>query len=94
MENFSAFLFPLAIILIFYLFIIRPQSKKQKDRQRMLDALEKGADVVTIGGIHGKVVAMKNDDKILIIKVDDNVKLEIDRTAVSHIKGQAAENKK
>jgi preprotein translocase subunit YajC len=89
----SAFLFPVAIILIFYLFIIRPQTKKQKERQRMLEAVDKGDDIVTIGGVHGKIVGVKNDGKVFIVKVDDNVKLEIDRTAVSHIKGAEKEKR-
>lgn len=77
------------IIAIMYLLILRPQAKKQKERQRMLDAVKKGDDIVTAGGIHGKVVGVKNDDKELIIKVDDNVKLTIDRSAVANIKRSA-----
>ena len=45
--------------------------------------------MVTAGGIHGKVVATKDDDKVLIVKVDENVKLEIERTAVTSIKRPA-----
>ena len=45
----------LAIIVIFYFFLIRPQNKKQKETQKMLDALKKGDKVITIGGIHGTV---------------------------------------
>ncbi len=73
------------IIAIMYLLILRPQAKKQKERQRMLDAVKKGDEVVTSGGIHGKVVGVKNDDKELIIKVDDNVKLTVDRAAIANI---------
>ncbi len=93
MEQFG-FIYIILIVLIFYFFFIRPQTKKQKERQRMLDAVEKGADIITVGGIHGKVVGMKNDGKTLLVKVDDNVKLDIDRTAVAHIKGQEPESKK
>ena len=81
---------PLIVIIgIMYLLILRPQAKKQKERQKMLDAVKKGDDVVTAGGIHGKVVATKDDDKVLIVKVDDNVKLNVDRTAIASIKRQA-----
>ena len=82
---FLSFLPLILIIVIMYLLILRPQAKKQKERQKMLDTVKKGDDVVTVGGVHGKVVGTKNDDKVLIVKVDDNVKLEIDRTAISSI---------
>lgn len=93
MEQFG-FIYIILIVLIFYFFIIRPQTKKQKSRSKMLETLEKGTDIVTVGGIHGKIVGLKNDGKTLLVKVDDNVKLDIDRTAVSHIKGQEPEGKK
>lgn len=81
-----SFLPLLLIIVIMYLLILRPQAKKQKERQKMLDAIRKGDEVITAGGIHGKVVGLKDEDKVLIVKVDDNVKLTVDRTAVSSIK--------
>lgn len=70
------------IIVIMYFLMIRPQAKKQKERQKMLDALKKGDNVVTTGGIHGKVVGFTDDDKTAIVKVDDNVKLNIDRSFI------------
>jgi preprotein translocase subunit YajC len=86
---FLSFLPLILIILIMYLLILRPQAKKQKERQKMLDAVKKGDQVVTAGGLHGKVVATKDDDKVLIIKVDENVKLEVERTAITSIKRPA-----
>jgi len=86
---FLSFLPLVLIILIMYLLILRPQAKKQKERQKMLDAVKKGDQVVTAGGLHGKVVATKDDDKVLIIKVDENVKLEVERTAITSIKRPA-----
>jgi len=73
----------LAIIAIFYLFLIRPQNKKQKETQKMLDALKKGDKVITIGGIHGTVSSVK--ENTVIVKVDDNCKLEFNRTAISSV---------
>nr|NIV04570.1 preprotein translocase subunit YajC [Calditrichia bacterium]NIV73171.1 preprotein translocase subunit YajC [Calditrichia bacterium] len=64
----------------------------QKQRQKMLDAVEKGDDIVTIGGVHGKIVGFKNDNKTIVIKVDDKVNLTIDRTAVSNVKGKGQES--
>ena len=71
------------IIAIFYFFIIRPQNKKQKETQKMIDALKKGDKVVTIGGIHGLVSATK--EKTVILKVDEGVKIEINRSAIAGV---------
>ena len=76
------------IAVIFYFFLIRPQSKKQKERQRMLDSLQKGDNIVTLGGLHGKVVGFKSDDKVLLVEIATNVKVYVDRSAVSVIKGE------
>lgn len=79
-------LLPFIIIFaVLYFLILRPQSKKQKERQKLLEALQKGDKVVTIGGVHGKIMAFKDNDKTVIIKVDDNVKLDVDRTAISNV---------
>jgi preprotein translocase subunit YajC len=80
-----------AIIGIFYFLIIRPQNKKQKDTQRMLNALKKGDKVVTIGGVHGAIQSVK--EHTVILKVDENVKLEFSRSAISTVESQAKEEK-
>ncbi|MDR1174941.1 MAG: preprotein translocase subunit YajC [Treponema sp.] len=72
-----------AIIAIFYFLIIRPQNKKQKETQRMLGALKKGDRVVTIGGVHGTIQSVK--EKTVIVRVDESVKLEFSRSAVSSV---------
>ena len=81
----------LLIILIFYFFMIRPQNKKQKETQKMLDALKKGDKVVTIGGIHGVVSSVK--DKTVIVKVDDNCKVEFTRSAIASCESDKSEEK-
>ena len=73
----------LLIIVIFYFFLIRPQNKKQKETQKMLNALKKGDKVITIGGIHGTVSSVK--ENTVIVKVDDDCKLEFNRTAISSV---------
>ena len=73
----------LLIFVIFYFFIIRPQNKKQKETDKMIAALKKGDKVVTIGGIHGTVAQTK--EKTVIIKVDDNTKIEFTRSAISSV---------
>ena len=71
------------IILIFYFFIIRPQNKKQKETEKMLNALKKGDKVVTVGGIYGVVSSTK--EKTVIVKVDDNTKIEFSRNAIASV---------
>ena len=88
----TAFLPFIAIILIMYFLMIRPQVKKQKERQKMIDALQKGDNVVTTGGIHGKVMGFTDNDKTVILKVDDNVKINVDRSAIGTIKNPKAES--
>jgi preprotein translocase subunit YajC len=88
--SFITSIIPFALIIfIFYFLIIRPQNKKRKDTERMLSAIKKGDKVVTIGGIHGTVQSVK--ETTVIIKVDDNVKLEFLRTAVSSINASGSE---
>ena len=71
------------VILIFYLFIIRPQNKKQKETQKMLSALKKFDKVQTIGGIRGVILAVK--EQTVVIKVDDNTKIEFVKPAVAAV---------
>jgi len=71
------------IIGIFYFLILRPQQKRQKERQKLLDAVKKGDKIITSGGLHGTVAGI--DDKTLLVQVADNVKLKFDRSAVSMI---------
>ena len=75
------------IILVMYFLMIRPQVKRQKERQRMIDAVQKGDNVVTSGGIHGKIMGFTDDDKTVILRVDEKVKLNVDRSAIQMVKG-------
>lgn len=79
----------LGLFVIMYIFIIRPQSKKQKETQKMINSLKKGDNVITIGGIHGTVSSVK--DNTIIVKVDENTKIEFNRTAIATVKKSEAE---
>ncbi len=79
----ATFLPFILIILIMYFLMIRPQNKKQKETQKMLDALKKGDKVITIGGIHGTVSNVKDDT--VTVKVDDNCRIEFNRTAIASV---------
>jgi preprotein translocase subunit YajC len=71
------------IILVFYFLVMRPQNKKQKEAKKMLESLRKGDRIVTIGGLRGTVVSVKDD--VVVLKVDDNTKLEYSKNAVSAV---------
>jgi preprotein translocase subunit YajC len=79
----STFLPFILIIGIFYFLIIRPQNKKQKETQKMLSALKKGDKIVTIGGIHGVISTVRESS--VVVKVDDNTKVEFSRSAISTV---------
>ena len=70
----------LLLMVVFWLFFIRPQSKKAKEEREFRDSLKKGDKVVTIGGFHGKVVDVK--DTTVIISLAPNMEVEVEKTAL------------
>ncbi len=86
-------LIPLILIfVIFYFFLIRPQQKKQKDREKVLESIKKGDKVVTIGGIHGTIVGIDTEKKTVLVQVSDTLKLKFEKSAVSTVeKNEAGE---
>jgi preprotein translocase subunit YajC len=78
------------VFVIFYFLIIRPQNKKQKEARKMIEAVKKGDKIVTIGGVHGVVASVK--EGTVIVKVDDNTKIEFSKSAISAVtaKGEMA----
>jgi preprotein translocase subunit YajC len=82
----------LLIILVFYFLILRPQQKRQKEKQRLLESIKKGDRIITSGGIHGTVEGL--EDKTVLIKISDNTKIKIERSAVATILGLTPEEKK
>ncbi|MFZ9943683.1 MAG: preprotein translocase subunit YajC [Bacteroidia bacterium] len=71
----------LLIVVIFYFFMIRPQMKKAKLERQFKETLQKGDKVITIGGIHGKIVEIA--DTTFLLEVDSNVKVRLEKSAVS-----------
>ncbi len=71
------------IMLILYFLMIRPQAKRQKEKRTMMEALKKGDRIVTIGGVHGTVVGLKNQGKIVVIKVDKNTNLTVVKSSIA-----------
>ena len=76
MEAFGTFLPLILIFVVFYFFLIRPQQKKVKDHKNMVDNLKRGDDVVTSGGIVGRVERVIDNEKVEVL-ISDNVKVEI-----------------
>jgi len=75
-----SFVFLLLIILVFYLFMIRPQMKRQKDLKNYREGLKKGDKIVTTGGIYGKITDIK--ESTVTVEIADNVRVRIDKNAV------------
>lgn len=77
------FLVPMvAIMAIFYLLLIRPQQKKQREHEDMLKAIQKGDRVVTAGGLHGVVIGTSDDVLTVDIGVHEKVRVKLDRSRV------------
>jgi preprotein translocase subunit YajC len=74
-------IFFLLIIVVFYFFMIRPQMRKAKLERTFREKVQKGDKVVTIGGVHGKIVEV--DTTTFLIEVDSNVKMRIEKNAIA-----------
>ncbi len=79
-----SFVLLLIIFIIFYFMLIRPQKKKEQEHQKMLGNLAKNDEVVTSSGIHGTIINVK--EKSVILRIDENVKIEIERNCIAYIK--------
>jgi len=80
-EGLTSLLFPVAIGLVVYFFMIRPQQKRSNDAKKFRETLTKGSRIVTIGGLHGLVVDLTEDT--VVVEVDRGTKLRFDRSAIA-----------
>ncbi|WP_395625359.1 preprotein translocase subunit YajC [Daejeonella sp.] len=87
MEQIGQFLPMLLIIVVFYFFMIRPQMKKAKDHKKFVADLKKGDKVITLSGIHGKIVDL--NDTTFLIEVESGTKIRFEKSAVSLEASQA-----
>ena len=76
-------LFPLGVLLFFYFLFLRPQAKRAKEKKEMIATMAKGVEVVTSGGILGKVADM--DDNFLKIEICDNTFIQVQRQRIESI---------
>ena len=77
------------IFIVFYFLLIRPQKKTQDEHKKMVAGLKKNDEVITAGGIHGTIMNVK--DSTVTLKVDDNVKVEVQKSSVMSMKRKAGE---
>ena len=77
------------IFFIFYFLLIRPQKKQQDEHKKMVAGLKKNDDVITSGGIYGTIVNVK--EHTIILKIDDNVKVEVQKNSITTLKRKAGE---
>ncbi len=89
LEQLGAFLPIILLFVVFYFVLIRPQQKQQKKRQEMLNSLQKGDRVVTIGGIHGVIKEIKED--VMTIRIADNVNIKMSRQGIDRVKSEDEE---
>ena len=81
----------LLIFVIFYFLVIRPQGKKQRDLQKEIESLKQGDRVLTAGGLYGTVVSDKDSGNTFVIKIAENVKVEVAKNAISGVVKRAKE---
>lgn len=80
-SGYGSMIFLLLIIVIFYFFFIRPQMKRSKDQKKFRENLKKGDKVITIGGLHGKIVEVQ--ETTFTIEIADDVRVRIEKSAIA-----------
>jgi preprotein translocase subunit YajC len=78
--DWTLIIFIVVIFALMYFLMIRPQRKRQKEQQKMMSELQRGDDVVTVGGIYGKIESV--DENSIVIKLEDGAKMRIVKGAI------------
>lgn len=91
MELIAAFLPFLIILGVFWLFLIRPQQKQQKEHQQMINNLKVGDQIITIGGIKGKIIKIKDNN--IRLRISSNVDIDLVKSSVGHLDKAEQEEK-
>ncbi len=79
----AAFLPFILIMFIIYFLMIRPQTKRQKEKESMRNELKKGDKIITMGGIYGTIQGFKEKGRLVIVKVDNNTNITLNKTAIA-----------
>jgi preprotein translocase subunit YajC len=85
----STLIFFALIFFIFYFMILRPQQKRNKERQKLLDSIKKGDRVITSSGLHAKIVNV--DEKTVLLEAGDGLKLKYERSAIAAVIKESTE---
>ncbi len=85
MEQLSSLLLPLAFLGVLYFLMIRPQQKRRKEHEQMVKSLSVGDDIVTIGGLHGRVVAVDDATMDITVDADEDVVMRYERSSLGRI---------
>ena len=75
-------------MIIIYFLMIRPQTKRQKEKEAMREGIKKGDKVITMGGIYGTIQGFKEKGRQAVIKIDNNTNITINRTAIAGLAGK------
>jgi preprotein translocase subunit YajC len=81
------------MVVVFYFFMIRPQQKRAKAERQFRDSMQKGDKVMTIGGMYGKIASTDEGDGTMMLEIDTNVKIRVDKSAVKAIPPSPADKK-
>ena len=79
----ASLILPIGLVVLFYFFLIRPQSKRQKEQKQMVNGLQKGEEVLTSGGILGKITNIKDD--FITLEIAKDISITMQKTAVQTI---------
>lgn len=79
----STLLFPIGLVILFYFFLIRPQSKRHKEHKAMVSSLQKGEEITTTGGLLGKVTAV--DENFITLEISNNISIHVQKHAVQSV---------
>ena len=81
----------IVIMFIVYFLMIRPNTKKQKEKQRMIKSLKKGDKVITVGGIHGTIAGVKQKGSVLILNIGKNITITVNRSSIAGLAGKTTD---
>ncbi len=92
---FGPFVLPLGLFFLFYVTFIAPERRRKAQEAQLMASLKKNDRVVTIGGIHGTVVAISPESKVVTVKIDEsgNTRIKINRSAIATVVSDTSENK-
>jgi preprotein translocase subunit YajC len=83
MAGWEGLIFPIGLLVVLYFFMIRPQIKRQKDHKKMVDALKKGDEVQTVGGLMGRITDL--GDNFVSVEIASGVEVKVRRAAVEAV---------